>query len=737
MGDSTEATETTRRARLIQRLRRRIAPQPQPPPQLVLLDDDPDDLTDDVFGHADYAAALAKVIAGAPNGLTIGLFGPWGIGKTSVLEALARDCGPGTSVVTFDAWRYRDDAFRREFLRSVAQQLVGLGALRGFDVDRDLRDLDFDVSRPREVFAWTWRRLFPAGIGIGLVVLALLATNGRVVDSTQGAASLVLIFGLVTWATGRLDRLLELRTEIEAQRRIEDADRFSRRFREILGGVRVGRLVVAVDNIDRLDPESAADILSTIKTYLEPAVTQPRRRFVQAIWRKHTPAPLVTFVVAVDDVALRGHLEAIAPQHSTSPRDFADEYLRKYFGVRMTVRPLLDDDLRTFVLRRVEPLVERWTPSPRELPLGQSAQAWVHRQSADLVELVIAGLRANPRRIKQFVNSMEMALTLLAVRRARGLIDDVPLSLGLLGQLVFIEEEFPDRFAALVRNEELLDELHDVAQRSDPAALGLSDDEQARLVPVLRSTYGIPRRSARTYLRLKITDAERELPDREAVLAALRAGDIGEAEARLDPAYAFDDALLAEPVSVRADRARPWAARLEALVREEIRADRIDPAVNLLRAGLEIDVLSFHRAAVAAALGRASSDAKVRAQLWRLDPAGLLDLASELPDITCQQIVDELASSYARNPDVSAQKRADLASALAPFAPQISSGIAAAIRATLAERVGRVRVRAADRGTTRPDHRRKPWERLWTPSTSLQPRAGPTTARRGSAVSRR
>ena len=86
----------------------------------------------------------------------------------------------------------------------------------------------------------------------------------------------------------------------------------------------------------------------------------------------------------------------------------------------MTVRPLLDDDLRTFVLRRVEPLVERWTPSPRELPLGQSAQQWVEHQTADLVELVIAGLRANPRRIEQFVDSMEMALTLLAPCGGRG-----------------------------------------------------------------------------------------------------------------------------------------------------------------------------------------------------------------------------------------------------------------------------------------------------------------------------
>ena len=112
---------------------------------------------EDVFGHADYAAALAKVIAGARNGLTIGLFGPWGIGKTSVLEALARGCG------RHECRDSTHGATRRRVRASSAQQrqqLVGLERCEA-RLDRDCvtstrrlatREVSLDVAAP-----------FPAG----------------------------------------------------------------------------------------------------------------------------------------------------------------------------------------------------------------------------------------------------------------------------------------------------------------------------------------------------------------------------------------------------------------------------------------------------------------------------------------------------------------------------------------------------------------------------------------------
>src|SRR5215208_6774959 len=52
--------------------------------------DEPDSLSaeDDLFGHRDYAAMLERAVLAAPTRFTFGLFGDWGLGKSTILEAL-------------------------------------------------------------------------------------------------------------------------------------------------------------------------------------------------------------------------------------------------------------------------------------------------------------------------------------------------------------------------------------------------------------------------------------------------------------------------------------------------------------------------------------------------------------------------------------------------------------------------------------------------------------------------
>jgi hypothetical protein len=71
-----------------------IADTPSPDPQL---------------GFGSYAAALAAAICGGtPPQFTVGIYGPWGSGKSSLLNAVARRLSEEPEVITvfFDAWRY-------------------------------------------------------------------------------------------------------------------------------------------------------------------------------------------------------------------------------------------------------------------------------------------------------------------------------------------------------------------------------------------------------------------------------------------------------------------------------------------------------------------------------------------------------------------------------------------------------------------------------------------------------
>ena len=81
----------------------------------------------DLIGRTPFAERLADILksAAGPESLVIGLYGPWGSGKTSVINlvenALSRkddDGKAGVSVVRFEPWNYLS------FLRKSGVRLI-------------------------------------------------------------------------------------------------------------------------------------------------------------------------------------------------------------------------------------------------------------------------------------------------------------------------------------------------------------------------------------------------------------------------------------------------------------------------------------------------------------------------------------------------------------------------------------------------------------------------------------
>lgn len=83
----------------------------------------------DVFNHAAFAAALLKLLKENAPPLSVGLFGRWGIGKSTVINILFRWISESESTsfkqIYFNAWKYSGDSFRRQFLIEVAKQIYG------------------------------------------------------------------------------------------------------------------------------------------------------------------------------------------------------------------------------------------------------------------------------------------------------------------------------------------------------------------------------------------------------------------------------------------------------------------------------------------------------------------------------------------------------------------------------------------------------------------------------------
>lgn len=255
----------------------------------VFVTDTPTDLRiSDSFGHKAYAEAIAGILAEAKAPFTLGVFGDWGFGKTSVIDEVGRlvtedQCG----FASFDVWRYQGDALRRQFLRDIAEKLKEQGALRRrYRPSRALRDLEVDVTTSEQRIRFSWRGTVVSlmqGLIVGVLVWLFLNSRypteilGSVPAEGSKADIAALVVGGVTAFLAWLGQIIRVDQRVLSLRRIEEPERFLEKFQELLAAVTRPRLVIAVDNLDRCSPDTVDALLATIKTYLEPEAAQARK----------------------------------------------------------------------------------------------------------------------------------------------------------------------------------------------------------------------------------------------------------------------------------------------------------------------------------------------------------------------------------------------------------------------------------------------------------------------------
>ncbi|MFI3297876.1 MAG: P-loop NTPase fold protein, partial [bacterium] len=93
------------------------------PDREVVLDKDNDLLKTKV-----YADSLKDIINNSPQNevFTIGLFGGWGTGKSSIIKTAQQEIeaeNDKVKFITYDSWKYANDSFRRMFLLQIQEDL--------------------------------------------------------------------------------------------------------------------------------------------------------------------------------------------------------------------------------------------------------------------------------------------------------------------------------------------------------------------------------------------------------------------------------------------------------------------------------------------------------------------------------------------------------------------------------------------------------------------------------------
>ncbi|SDQ68215.1 KAP family P-loop domain-containing protein [Burkholderia orbicola] len=447
----------------------------------------------DAFGHRHFALALRSLIESGdhPTPFSIGLLGGWGTGKSSIkemyMDELRNDATrhQGTKrsekiqCITFNAWRFggRDQDIKRALLRHV---FLELGGHEESLQDRLFRQISHVTEEPKPALQYcletlrAWLLPIPAVLAVMVAFVGVLAAvnwifgAGDNVTKVAGSLCVSLLFGYVlkhvkppeVKAASAMTRVMLPSTSSE---QYEDMllGQLSRykagenRSPDGRDGRKCERLVVFVDDLDRLSAEEMVLGLDGVRTFME----IPKGRLPDGLG--------LVFVISCDegkiaDALAKGRRSADLPATVFNRFD-ARRYLDRIFQFRLEIPPPPHNDMREFATRKLVSMGGVAADlAARGVPLAPIVDRMIHVGVQD------------PRNALQIVNAFEQSWWLAKKREADGVGSDRagglhegavtghPISLGALSAL---KVSFPDFYRELQDDPELLFHFTEVVVR--------------------------------------------------------------------------------------------------------------------------------------------------------------------------------------------------------------------------------------------------------------------------------
>lgn len=329
----------------------------------------------DRLGFQHYCDTIAHISMESETPLTLGIFGPWGSGKTSLLlmlrrklQTLAHRISP--RVVWFDAWKYNSEAeLWRAFVLHVLESLRPTsdtsmqwysGKQQPAPLDRRLDDLEARLYRSIEkgeigCVKLGWQQQFDGDVPVTLELdFAFLPDTTTLTKLFETAHAEIGKSNNVGFISG----FQRYKTQVHRER-VRFLAEFLNEFEEIVQqyiSAQNRRLIVLIDDLDRCNSDQGVRLLEAIKLFLD----------VEGC----------VFVIALDYDAIQASVRKMLPQSPDEASSYLDKIIQLPFHL-----PRIDDNTKYSYLRSAFP----------DLPI-ECARAMAN------------GLTPNPRTIKRAVN---------------------------------------------------------------------------------------------------------------------------------------------------------------------------------------------------------------------------------------------------------------------------------------------------------------------------------------------
>lgn len=372
-----------------------------------------------------YADNLVDVInnTATDSVFTVGLYGSWGSGKSSIIETTKQSFDEKidkVKFITYDAWQYSNDSFRRMFLRTLSKELnySETDFMKRF-YENESRDVDneFKLSYTKSIYVL---------IGI-LILLVILNFIDFEIENKISTFSILTVLGtLVALFSGVFHQLKVSVTKpfVFAPEQFEDC------FKEIASKAlknnsfieklkyinncdytikNLNKLVIVIDNIDRCNSEIAYQLLTDIKTFLG------SQKFS------------IVFIIPVDDKALLKNF--FSKSKSGFEHNDKEEFLRKIFNVTLRIKPYNSTDMFAFT--------------------KSICKAYELKLKNETINIIGKEYSSNPRRVIQLINNLYVELNNYDSEFSK-------MNETIICCILIIREEYPKFYDKVYNNSSLL-----------------------------------------------------------------------------------------------------------------------------------------------------------------------------------------------------------------------------------------------------------------------------------------
>ena len=251
--------------------------------------------------HEHIADSIVSLIENEKGGTTIGLEGSWGSGKSTVISLMTEKLS-NAKVFIFDAWAHEGDCLRRVFLESLLTHITDLvcakqlkGNCQWYQDKQKVIDRRLKITKTRTHSSPTWmgilsvftiflsaiassldevlKKIFSSDDTFLIIYLLLLSP---VILVLCNALRLIIrsekVFSAASWSFIKSDAKDETVNEVSEEEERSSIE-FERFFTEIIGKICQDnpgeKFVFAIDNLDRVDPQDALTLWSTLQTFFQ------------------------------------------------------------------------------------------------------------------------------------------------------------------------------------------------------------------------------------------------------------------------------------------------------------------------------------------------------------------------------------------------------------------------------------------------------------------------------------